>query len=107
MLAVARRFHTPWLLVLAVCAFVAAVWLARPEMPTAVSDTGAHADALAIASRAHTSFTTVATRALAPCARSEHPPRQPHRLDTGATGPDDDVHSLRTPLYALLRVFLL
>ena len=107
MLVVARRYHTPWLLLLAVFALATAAWLARPEMPHAESNVATHGDALAIAAHAHASVATMATRAPLPCARSEQPWREVVHLDACVTGPADATRPARTPLYALLRVFRL
>lgn len=107
MLAVARRYHAPWLLVLAVVALVAAVWLARPEMPIAASEAAARGDTVTMAPHAHAGLATITTRVPAPFARSEQTRREVIRLDPSFTGPDDTSRPARTPLYALLRVFRL
>jgi len=106
-LAVTRRHHSRWLLVLAVFALATGVWLARPDAPPAAGDAAARGETLAIAARAHAGVATVATRAPMPCARSEQPRHEVVHLDACVSGPADATRPPRTPLYALLRVFRL
>ena len=105
--AVTRRHHTRWLVVLALFALATAAWLARPDVPTAASDAAAPGDTLTIATHAHATVATVATRAPVPCARAEQARREIVHLDACLTGPADATRPARTPLYALLRVFRL
>jgi hypothetical protein len=104
--AVTRRYHSRWLVVLALFALATAAWLACPDVPIAASDAAAPGDTLTIAAHAHATVATV-TRAPMPCARLEQPRHEIVHLDASLTGPTDATLAARTPLYALLRVFRL